>query len=301
MTTTYHSNGKLLLTGEYLVLDGATALAVPTKKGQSLMVEEVLHKEHIAWKSLNSDGYCWFEATINPTDFSFSSTDEKVGNQLIEILKCARNQNANFLKNTSGLNVKTTLDFPKDWGLGTSSTLINNIAQWAQVNAFDLLRQSFGGSGYDIAAAQHNCPIFYKRKKEGQKVKEIALDWDFKNQLYFVYLNQKQDSKKGIEQYKHVQKSDEYSKQISVLSKKMLFCDSIEAFEHLISIHEQVISHLLKLQPVKQRLFKEYPRAMKSLGAWGGDFMLVVGTQNEITYFRQKGYTTIIPFQEMVK
>lgn len=35
----FKSNGKLLLTGEYLVLDGAVALALPTKMGQIMTVE----------------------------------------------------------------------------------------------------------------------------------------------------------------------------------------------------------------------------------------------------------------------
>ena len=38
---TYYSNGKLLITGEYVVLDGATALAIPTKYGQSLCVSKL--------------------------------------------------------------------------------------------------------------------------------------------------------------------------------------------------------------------------------------------------------------------
>jgi len=41
---TCYSNGKLLLTGEYLVLEGATALAVPTKFGQDLKVEKIKEK-----------------------------------------------------------------------------------------------------------------------------------------------------------------------------------------------------------------------------------------------------------------
>ncbi|MEM0993828.1 MAG: GHMP kinase, partial [Bacteroidota bacterium] len=34
--TSYYAHGKLLLTGEYAVLDGAVALAVPSKLGQRL-------------------------------------------------------------------------------------------------------------------------------------------------------------------------------------------------------------------------------------------------------------------------
>ena len=36
MKKTFYSNGKLLITGEYVVLDGAKALALPTKYGQNL-------------------------------------------------------------------------------------------------------------------------------------------------------------------------------------------------------------------------------------------------------------------------
>jgi len=36
----FYGNGKLLLSAEYFVLDGAVALALPTKLGQSLHVQE---------------------------------------------------------------------------------------------------------------------------------------------------------------------------------------------------------------------------------------------------------------------
>ena len=51
---TFYSNGKLLLTGEYVVLDGANALAVPTKYGQNLVVE-IINKPYIIWKSFNEN------------------------------------------------------------------------------------------------------------------------------------------------------------------------------------------------------------------------------------------------------
>jgi hypothetical protein len=38
MQKTFYSNGKLLITGEYLILDGAKGLALPTKMGQNLSV-----------------------------------------------------------------------------------------------------------------------------------------------------------------------------------------------------------------------------------------------------------------------
>ena len=49
--TTFRSHGKLLLTGEYVVLDGALSLAIPTVFGQDLKVENNTFGE-LHWISL---------------------------------------------------------------------------------------------------------------------------------------------------------------------------------------------------------------------------------------------------------
>ena len=64
MKKTFYSNGKLLLTAEYLVLDGATALALPTKFGQNLIVEQIESNKTIVWKSYDIDHSIWFEDII---------------------------------------------------------------------------------------------------------------------------------------------------------------------------------------------------------------------------------------------
>ena len=87
---------------------------------------------------------------------------EVIAETLLDILKEAKRMNPSFLNAVSGFVIKTTLSFPRNWGLGTSSTLINSIAKWAEVDAFQLLWNSFKGSGYDIACAQNNTPIFYQ-------------------------------------------------------------------------------------------------------------------------------------------
>ena len=56
----YYANGKLLLTGEYLVLDGALAIALPTKLGQSLTVESN-QIQKLVWESQDSKSYPWFQ------------------------------------------------------------------------------------------------------------------------------------------------------------------------------------------------------------------------------------------------
>ena len=50
-----YSNGKLLISGEYVILDGALSLAVPTLFGQYLEILENDSK-YIIWTSKNSDG-----------------------------------------------------------------------------------------------------------------------------------------------------------------------------------------------------------------------------------------------------
>ena len=104
-----------MLTGEYVVLDGAKALAIPTKKGQSLTVE-ASEKKGVHWKSLDEKGTVWFKATFS-LDTSISEKEDKVLFQLIQILKEAQKLNPSFLAEEN-YKVTTMLDFPRNWGLG---------------------------------------------------------------------------------------------------------------------------------------------------------------------------------------
>ena len=144
MKQTFYSNGKLLITGEYVVLDGAHAFALPTKFGQNLIVEEG-NPNTFQWTSFDNDGSIWFESEFGFEDIIQKKEfeDNKIKTTLIEILHHAYLLNPEFLKSDSGYKIITKLTFPKFWGLGTSSTLINNIAQWLQINAFTLLKNRF--------------------------------------------------------------------------------------------------------------------------------------------------------------
>ncbi len=84
------------------------------------------------------------------------------------------------------------------------------------------------------------------------------------------------------------------------LTKKMITCTKINDFEQLLSQHEQVLSEVMDLPTIKSQLFPDYKGAIKSLGAWGGDFILVTDDGSAKNYFKKKGYHTIMPFKEMV-
>ena len=298
---TFYSNGKLLLTGEYVVLDGAQALAIPTKYGQSMTVESIV-KPKILWESVDKNGTTWFQHTLQIDDLIEDRTNEnEIVQRLVQILNVAKSLNPEFLKESKGFQVTTKLDFPRQWGLGTSSTLINNIAQWAQVNPYKLLHLTFGGSGYDIACASNNKPIVYSIEKDNPNVSEVNFNPHFKNHLYFVYLNKKQNSREGIAHYKkHIQNSKGAIDLINDITKEIITSDSLDEFKRLIDTHEDIIGRITKQIPVKERLFKDFQGSLKSLGAWGGDFVLVCSESNPVMYFNSKGFETVIPYASMV-
>ncbi|WP_343487990.1 GYDIA family GHMP kinase [Allomuricauda sp. d1] len=297
----FYSNGKLLLSGEYLVLDGARALAVPTKFGQSLEVSTT-DTGFIAWQSLDRQGQAWFTATYGLRGFEeIDTSNPEISKTLTDILVAAKALNPNFLKSSKGCSVKAKLSFPRNWGLGSSSTLINNIAQWAQVNAHQLLWNTMGGSGYDISCAQHDHPILYHLENGSPKVERVDFNPSFKNQLYFIHLNQKQDSRAAIANYRG-QDFDKRSlvSSLSQISRQMLNTKNLKAFENTMEAHETILSKVLKIEPVQQRLFSDYFGQLKSLGGWGGDFVLATGNEKTPGYFKSKGFEIVLPFSEMV-
>jgi mevalonate kinase len=305
----YYSNGKLLLSGEYLVLDGAKSLALPTKFGQGLVVEKI-EKPQLIWGSFSDTGECWFEAVfdlpkLRLVNCTFNSdkegSAEVIAETLLEILMEAQRVNPNFLNSENGFVVKTNLTFPRNWGLGSSSTLINSIASWAKVDAFQLLWNSFKGSGYDIACAQNNSPIFYQIEDKKPMVTQVEFNPNFKENLFFLYLNEKQDSKEGIAKFREngIGFQNEIT-HISAIADAFLRSDSIVDFNRLIVEHEQIISSIIKLQPVKEKLFSDYFGEVKSLGAWGGDFVMVTGNEDTRAYFKKKGFETVLTYSEMI-
>ncbi len=301
MTSTFHSPGKLLLTGEYVVLDGAKALAIPTSYGQSMEVSPT-SSGNVEWYSKDKNGNIWFEAVFDILNLNYFGVKNAIAETLQEILREARKLNPSFLTKSEGYLVNTQLSFPRDWGLGTSSTLINNIAQWAQVNAHELLTKSFGGSGYDIAVAQYRKPIIYQLRDGNPQTKAILLPWKFTDHLFFIYLNQKQDSKKGISHYQNTAQDKTTNLDlISEITQEISQCNSLNRFTELLSLHENIISSIIKLPTIKEQLFSDFKGTIKSLGAWGGDFALVaVDKTEDLSYFKDKGYHTIIPFHEMI-
>jgi mevalonate kinase len=303
MKKTFYSNGKLLITGEYVVLDGAKALALPTKFGQNLTIENS-ESGLIEWTSYDYDKSIWFKETI-----SFSSIVEKKNNEaihnikntLVEILHEAYRLNPDFILESKGYKITTELTFPKFWGLGTSSTLINNIAQWLKIDAYELLKSSFGGSGYDLACAQNDTAILYQLVDEKPLVKTISFNPDFSDKIYFVYLNRKQSSKSAIASYLDKQGNiGPAIKKINAITEQIIDAKEPKEFALALQKHEIEMRNILQQETVQETYFDDFRGVIKSLGAWGGDFVLAIAKENPTGYFKERGYSVVIPYNEMI-
>jgi hypothetical protein len=209
-----------------------------------------------------------------------------------------------FLNDKAGTLVETQMDFPREWGLGSSSTLVYNLSAWANVDAHRLLSETLGGSGYDIACAGAEGPILYQLQDNHPFARSADFKPRFSNQLYFVYLGQKQNSRAGIRHYReHAANQHRALSNVSIITHRMINATTISEFQHLIRHHEDVVSTVLGLPKVKDERFPDYWGQVKSLGAWGGDFVLVTSkesAEDTLAYFKEKGYPIFFKYDEMV-
>ena len=298
MTLSFRANGKVLLTGEYAVLDGSLALALPTKLGQSILIEENDFPV-LEWKSYDDTNNIWFETTIAVDELTNNiyHTDLDKKTRLISILGAAKKLNPHFLVN--GAKIQTRLEFNPNWGLGSSSTLISLISQWAKVNPYELLNETFSGSGYDVACALADGPITYQLFEGKPKIKNVFFSPSFKDNLYFIYLNQKQDSRKGIRVYREQNSLENLTETISQLTKEIIQTNTLSEFEYLLNYHEELISKATGLDPIKSN-FPDFNGSLKSLGAWGGDFIMAATEEKPNSYFQEKGFDVIFPYRDLI-
>jgi mevalonate kinase len=312
MKTTFHAHGKLLLTAEYFVLDGALALALPLTKGQTMNVTTQPGNEtRLNWQSFDEKGKCWFSAVFDTRNFEcLENTGDAIAVRLQKILREAQNMNPAFqpaTNNQQPITITTHLDFPRQWGLGTSSTLIYLISQWAKVDPFELQFRTLGGSGYDVACARVDGPVLYQLKNGKPHVERCQFNPPFSEKLYFVYLGKKQDSREGIARFRSRQSAahgpQSTAVEISALTQAFLDAFTLEEFDELIRRHEALVAGALGLQRAKELYFKDFWGEIKSLGAWGGDFVLATSSRSATEtrqYFNEKGFDVFLPYNSLV-
>jgi len=300
----FRAHGKLLLSGEYFVLDGAKALALPTQLGQSLNIT-FTNSNKIEWRAFDHDQSEWLYVDLAIKDLTILKyNEEDSAKRLQQILAQAKKQNPDFLLDYKGLKVETILEFPRKWGLGSSSTLIANLAMWANIDPYELLENTMGGSGYDLACAVNNFPIVYWREQGKAQVQASSFNPPFKDSLYFVYLSKKQNSREGIRRYREkVNSLNNLLDTISQLSLNMERCESLNDFEKLLLEHESLVAKTLELPRAQDLYFKDFWGVVKSLGAWGGDFVLATSSRKENEtkrFFNEKGFSVVLKYKDLI-
>ena len=304
--TKYHSNGKFLLSGEYLVLQGARALALPLNLGQSLEVTTIDDANGmIHWDAYTPKGF-WFASIFSKHDFTVHASDDMdKADNLSRIFKAIKLLHPNILQDKKDYFFTTRLEFDSEWGLGSSSTLISLLAQWAEVDPYELLKMTMGGSGYDIACATASQPIIYRLENGTPIVEKADFNPGFKDKLYFVYQGHKQSSGKEVKSFKERAQKYDFSSEvseISELSENLIKATSFNDFCALLTRHEEIMSRCLE-QPSLKTYYPDFQGVIKSLGAWGGDFFLAateIPEKEVIGYFKEKGLETILKYTDIV-
>lgn len=300
----FYSRGKLLISGEYLVLSGAKALAVPLNLGQKMVVTKGPVAGVLFWETYVKENI-WFKAAYQMASLDIiDATDDNTARFVQKLLKAGTRFNPTIFKKTSGIHVRNDIEFDITWGLGSSSSLISNLAWWFGADLYKYYRELYKGSGYDVFCARSDKAMIYSLQDDKPVVHRIDFNPDFSGHLYFVYLGKKQDSQESVKQFRdQVTTYGELIREISAITDQMVNAITLEEFSELMRMHEKLISSVIKIDPVKERLFVDFPGEIKSLGAWGGDFILAASplNYNEVKdYFSQKNFHVIFNWKDLV-
>lgn len=294
-----------MLTAEYFVLDGAWSLALPTIQGQKLSVATVEKKEYfIHWQSV-VENEIWLDFFL-AENFEITLLQGELEKATIiqQLLKMVQQEKPLLFQPQNTYHIKIEADFPRNWGLGSSSTLMGNIAQWSGLNGFKLNEKVFGGSGYDIAVALEGKPVLYQLENKKPVYKTTTIHFPFAENLFFIHLNQKQNSREGIAHYRQLTIDKQpVIQQLNKITQNIFQAENLQQFEHLLNQHEEIIAQSLQLKKVKDLFFPNYWGSVKSLGAWGGDFVLATSHKTKaetLHYFQQKGYETILDYKDII-
>lgn len=287
------------------MLNGAKALAIPTQFGQHLEVTEFPGNERkLFWEAQDEKGKTFLSVIFELSDFKSLEKKGDVSHFLLQdLLRAARAKNPDFLQQEKNVRAVSRLEFPPGWGLGSSSTLVYNIASWAKVDALDLFFQVLDGSGYDVACAGAKEAVLYHLEKGAAVWRELCFEPPFAEQLYFIYLGKKQNSSEAVRKFRNTVPDEKVIEQISSITERMMRAVTASEFRTLMEEHETVVAAALQLEKVKSLHFSDFPGAVKSLGAWGGDFVMALAENKSFDtrgYFQGKGFGTVYGFGEMI-
>lgn len=295
----FFSKGKLMLTGEYGVLHGASAICQPLATGQELLIWPHARAE-IVWR--------WRYQDTVLADFTFDARSLKLllwqcGNEdwARSLLMLIRNIDPTFLN--EGARLEFINYFPPDWGLGTSSACISSLCRAAAgVDPFEVNTLLGGGSGADIACTLATAPFLYRRVDGTPHMEPINRSCSQCAYMWLVYSGKKQPTASHLKSVDTHRFDTDSLAELNLLSQAFFREGSLNAIQEVIARHEKLIARTLQLEPLSAQ-FPDFAGVVKSLGAWGGDFFLAVSALPEDdvrSYFRRKGYAHCYAYESFV-
>jgi mevalonate kinase len=301
---TLRAHGKLLVSAEYMVLHGSSALALPLKRGQILQPVRTEDPGRFSWKA----GYgnrTWFRGDFHPDTLEIlESTHRGKAAYLQRLLKACLDLNPSFATQLIRWDVETRLEFSPRWGFGSSSTLTSLLARWAGIDPMDLHFRISSGSGYDVACATAKGPILYTLGANGPQYTPVNFHPPFASQLHFIWLGSKKSTAGHLAALAgQLQPALEDIHYFSTLTRAMLAAGSLRDFRELMEEHELRLAELTGQERVAESRFPGLRGSVKSLGAWGGDFVMIATEQDPETlynYLDKLGLDTRFRFKDLV-
>lgn len=299
----FQAHGKLLLSAEYMVMHGATALAVPLKLGQTLEISHTENSRAFTWKAFQ-DSKIWFEAVFNPATLQVISTSNpEMALNLKNIIQACIEIMPSFQESLFRKDAVTNLDFSPEYGFGSSSTLVSLLAEWAEVNPLDIHFMVSEGSGYDVACALADGPITYKLRDALPQYQHVHFNPPFRDQLWFAWLGNKQATASHLRKVAGgINPGFEIKYKFSELTKAMIEASGLDEFRRIMEEHEEELSGILGMERIATSL-PDLPGSVKSLGAWGGDFIMIATEfdRNTLeTYLAKKGIHILYSYEDLV-
>jgi len=285
----FRAHAKILLFGEYLMLDGYLGLAIPLRHGQTLTVEP-RKKKGIQVHGYTVDGLVW-------QDEVWPSTQSSLFHKSLTWLA------TQWYLPSGDWTLTTQLSYPQHWWLGSSSTFLDLLAQWTGCDPFALYRAVSLWSGYDIACARQKKPLLYDPLTMDSQA--VDLESSLLASMYCVPCGQKQSSDKAIAQYRarSHQGPDQYDR--CEFLDGLLYEQTVWWWIQGMTYHDEVIVSLID-QPA---LMTTQPRIGeigygKWLGAWWWDCFLILsdqGYEDVRAACHAAWYDTCIPLQMMMR
>lgn len=280
---TYFAPGKVMLCGEYAVMSGVPALAFPSYKGQWMRVWDANFEGNgiLNWESKDLHGEKWFECKIDTTQMKvISSNNEDVSGVLLSLLKVIESKSPAFF-NGKYCRIETNTEFSVNSGLGTSSSLIVLLSKWTGVNAFELQKEVFGGSGYDVACALLARPVRFWLEDNEPCWDSYVLNSELTKDWFVVFPGKKRNSREALTEVKEklsalasdalmLMQLKQIAAMISHANNTHMLEAGLEMWQAILSSYLELPKayDYLGLKPVKGGL-------CKWLGAWGGDMILM--------------------------